>query len=812
MDSSQNASANGSGNVIIQISGDGNHIDYKRPYLTLIPPKRRAPRAEKEIDLLNPYSRSIPLIGRDANLKKLWEWLHTSRPISVCTIAGGAGCGKTRMAIELISHLDTEEPGKWQAGFLTGKELKRFADLQNLADWGWQKPVLIVVDYAAGLTSFLKVWLEELSQNEGSEPGPPLRILLLEREADKNGGWFQSLFEGGFSEARVPELFDPPEPMLLDTIDTPEHRRELLTAMLERLSRLHGQNPPPIPLPGENSLFDQELAKPTWKDPLYLMMAALLSLRSGIVEVLELPRTELAFELADREMGRFSKNSPPGEKDLLLHLAALVTMNGGLSQSLTLELAKQECDTLGKNCTNGPGVLVDRLSMLLPAPDHGIAPVLPDILGEALVLRIFGKYAMDIQKKTMKRMVDSLDMYAVVPFVIRTLQDFSHTGNTRPMEWLEALIETGKTHTPDLLFVLEGALPQHTLSLREKAVEITKLLLEQMEKSNEKKPEIAILAQQAGIKNNLAVRLSELGRREEALQNAEKATEIYRQLAEARPEAFLPNYATSLNNLANHLSELGRREEALHNAEKAMEIYRQLAEARPEAFLPEYARSLNNLANRLSELGRREEALHNAEKAVEIRKQLAEARPEAFLPEYAGSLNNLANHLSELGRREEALYNAEKAVKIDRQLAEARPEAFLPEYAGSLNNLANHLSELGRREEALYNAEKAVEIYKQLAAARPEAFLPDLAMTCGVKGKILLDSGKHQDAASSFAEGIQALLPLFTQNPHPFKPLMATLLQDYLKAAEQIGQKPENTLLDPVMAIMIKTHIPNSKE
>ncbi|WP_186443132.1 hypothetical protein, partial [Desulfobotulus alkaliphilus] len=523
MVSSQNASANGSGNVIIQISGDGNHIDYKRPYLTLIPPKNRAPRTEKEIDLLNPYSRSIPLTGRDANLKELWEWLHTPRTISVRTLAGGAGCGKTRMAIELIHRLDTEEADKWQAGFLTGRELKRFADLQNLTDWGWQKPVLIVVDYAAALTSFLKTWLEELSQNEEAEPGPPLRILLLEREADKNAGWFQNLFEGGFSEARVPELFDPPEPMLLDTIDTPEHRRELLAAMLERLSRLHGQNPLPIPLPGENPLFDQELAKPTWKDPLYLMMAALLSLRSGIVEVLELPRTELAFKLADREIHRLSKIGPNDEKDILLHLAALVTMNGGLNQSLTLELAKQECDVLGKSSAKGPGVLVDRLSMLLPAPDHGIAPVLPDILGEALVLRIFGKYAMDIQKKTMKRMVDSLDMYAVVPFVIRTLQDFNHTDNSAAMGWLEALIETGKTHTPDLLFVLEGALPHHTLALREKALEITELLLEKLKKAYEKKPEDAILAQLADIKNNLAVRLGELGRREEALFNAEKA-------------------------------------------------------------------------------------------------------------------------------------------------------------------------------------------------------------------------------------------------------------------------------------------------
>ena len=38
--------------------------------------------------------------------------------------------------------------------------------------------------------------------------------------------------------------------------------------------------------------------------------------------------------------------------------------------------------------------------------------------------------------------------------------------------------------------------------------------------------------------------------------------DIYRRLAEARPDAFLPNLAGSLNNLGGDLSRIGRREEA----------------------------------------------------------------------------------------------------------------------------------------------------------------------------------------------------------------------------------------------------------
>jgi tetratricopeptide (TPR) repeat protein len=57
--------------------------------------------------------------------------------------------------------------------------------------------------------------------------------------------------------------------------------------------------------------------------------------------------------------------------------------------------------------------------------------------------------------------------------------------------------------------------------------------------------------------------LSELGRREQALAAAEEATDIYRRLAAARPDAFRPDLAGSLGNLGNILTEFGQFDEAL---------------------------------------------------------------------------------------------------------------------------------------------------------------------------------------------------------------------------------------------------------
>src|SRR5947209_9851101 len=59
-------------------------------------------------------------------------------------------------------------------------------------------------------------------------------------------------------------------------------------------------------------------------------------------------------------------------------------------------------------------------------------------------------------------------------------------------------------------------------------------------------------------------------------------SELYGELAAAQPDAFRPALASSLNNLAYRLSDLGRREEAWARAQEAVELYGELAAARSE--------------------------------------------------------------------------------------------------------------------------------------------------------------------------------------------------------------------------------------
>jgi len=285
--------------------------------------------------------------------------------------------------------------------------------------------------------------------------------------------------------------------------------------------------------------------------------------------------------------------------------------------------------------------------------------------------------------------------------------------------------------------------------------------------------------------------LSDLGRREEALQAASEAVDIHRGLAKARPDAFLPALAGSLHNLGNKLSALGRREEALQVTSEAVDIRRGLAKARPDAFLPALAGSLNNLGGSLSDLDRREEALQVTSEAVDIRRGLAKARPDAFLPDLAGSLNNLGISLSDLGRREEALQAASEAADIFRGLVRARPDAFLPDLAGSLNNLGNRLSALGRREEALQVTSEAADIFRGLAKARPDAFLPDLATSLNNLGIRLSALGRREEALIAASEAADIRRGLAKARPDVFLPDLARSLNNLGIRLSALGRREE---------------------
>jgi hypothetical protein len=258
--SSQSAQFSGNYNIVVQASGDGITIDVARPHLTLGARHRFKRTAKKYLDLLNPINRAVPLVGRAAEMRDLETWLDSTSSISARCLVGGAGSGKTRLALELCALAGQRG---WFAGFVDHGELARFHAQQNLAAWSWPKPTLIVVDYAAAKARVLREWLAELVKQPG-DAAKPLRLLLLERHADQGLGWWPELTTPrGWGEEGLSELFDPPAPILLHNIRDVEERREIIGAVMAAASRIGGKSKPlKPPAKGADPEFDRKLADP----------------------------------------------------------------------------------------------------------------------------------------------------------------------------------------------------------------------------------------------------------------------------------------------------------------------------------------------------------------------------------------------------------------------------------------------------------------------------------------------------------------------------------------------------------------------
>lgn len=462
----QHAVADGRDNVIIQIQGDGNSVVENLPHLTLTRYLTRRQHSELEPDLLMPYSMAIPFLGRKPEMAELYDWMASAKPIAIRVLVGRAGMGKTRLALELC---DEAVKRQWDAGFVTERELERFMAQQNLATWGWRCPTLIVIDYAAPRARQLHQWFVELADN-GGDPRKPLRVLLLERHADPSGGWWQEAFGRGGGDAQaVRHLLDPADrPVVLPSLADPEERRELLTAVLTRLDS--AERPP---APGVDAHFDRLLANLSWGgEPLFLFMAGLTAARLGFGRVLALSRTDLAYSIADREIARIesvAKNRNLSPR-FLSHMAAYVTLCQGLERTVVEEAIEEEKTAEQYYSAGDPPDIVEALLTALPNEQRVINAIQPDMIGEAVLLRVLRAHPQERQDACVLRAFQRSGG-RVAATVMRAAQDYAFAGEPEPLAWLDCLAREGAVRLA-MLIEIADQLPLNTLVLRERAAAI----------------------------------------------------------------------------------------------------------------------------------------------------------------------------------------------------------------------------------------------------------------------------------------------------------------------------------------------------
>jgi tetratricopeptide (TPR) repeat protein/nucleoside phosphorylase len=739
--------------------------------------------------LLNARYEVVPFLDapRSRELALLAAWCDDPSPApSVRVFTGPGGAGKTRLLLEWCRRL--RQRG-WVAGFLPHDADAYFAALDARA-----APTLLVLDYAEACFGQLEALLRHLGSRRGAAATAPCRVALLARHG---GEWLESL-QGQSDEAK--ELLGAAAPIALTPLPVAPPLRATIFEQAARAfaARLGKSAPDAAP----------DLNDPRFERPLYVHLAALAA-----VEGRPLEPDRLLADAVDHEYHLFWKKAQ-GEvrstafERAAFRLVAALTLRGRTARHDLAALdAQVKGPSVEREGLRGSEPFHDLVADLYPPPPAMgagyVGGLEPDLLGETLIRRVLSaptteplyleqvaQGAGEAEVATMLRVLGRIGQRAPEVTERWLVAFLANDGARRALPaWRAALaLAEDSPHArlgqllarqlaqgpppPELAQTIEQQLPERTVSLRELAVWAVEARLAALPATE------AARAERARLQNRLGVGLSEVGRREEALRATQEAVELRRALAEARPDVFLPDLASSLNNLGSRLRELGRREEALLATQEAVGLRRALAEARPDAALPNLAISLTNLGAMLRELGRREEALRATQEAVELHRALAGARPHAFLPNLAGSLSNLGIELSELGRREEALLATQEAVELRRTLAQARPDAFLPALARSLSNLGARLGELGRREEALIATQQAVEHYRALAQAHPDAFRPDLASGLNNLGTTLSNLGRREEALRATQEAVELRRALAEARPDAFLPDLAKSLHN----------------------------------
>ncbi|TMP22861.1 hypothetical protein CWB99_23795 [Pseudoalteromonas rubra] len=511
----RSVSVQGSANQSIIINGDHNQVggavEFRIPLVRPHAParRRRGPQTPPNVlDILSAHNKALSLQGRERELSMLHEWLSDNRDISVFAITASAGSGKTRLAIELCEQ--AEQQAGWAAGFVRSDDLAELAHAFKFAQANWSHSLILVVDYAGANAQALAQWLDALSQLDDLADGIRVRILLLEREASKEAGWWHTLTGSalGSDQARL-DLFTQFEPYALAGLSDISLRRAVLCAALNAAQALV-PNPQAstIPKPGEQPDFDTALADPQFANPLALVMAGILCRDMSPRAALSLHYLAAAEKLAQREIDRFYKCfGEGGNATKLAHCLCFHLLCGGLHIADMRQTLSTELVAMG---WHSPGLDKELLALqqtFPPAEDAGetarLSTTQPDLIAEAMCIQLLHSdrerslKAPDILARTLE-----YGQELAAAALVRLLQDFAcpvsqpTAQQAQLLQWAEQLVEDNH-HSRKLIELLNGAMPHSSIALAELACKLTTILYQQSQTQTEQQISEADLARLA---------------------------------------------------------------------------------------------------------------------------------------------------------------------------------------------------------------------------------------------------------------------------------------------------------------------------
>jgi tetratricopeptide (TPR) repeat protein len=211
-----------------------------------------------------------------------------------------------------------------------------------------------------------------------------------------------------------------------------------------------------------------------------------------------------------------------------------------------------------------------------------------------------------------------------------------------------------------------------------------------------------------------ARRLTEAGRREEALAALNESIAIGNKHIQDKPLRYAPNMAAALLTKAHLLADLNRVDEALSSVTGAVDIFRTLAPTDPDRFEPVLFAALTSLGFWRHQRGDLDAALPAFRDAAALATKLPPERDG----DRAMALHNHGAVLHKLTRSEEGLPFLEQAAGIRRRLARADRERHQRDLVLTLRNLEQALSAVGRYVEAIEVVEELSTVAKHSSSAK----------------------------------------------------------------------------------------------
>lgn len=390
-------------------------------------------------------SQAIDIIGRTKEQSILHEFLEDDMPIAWFQIAGVAGQGKSRLALYLAQYAISHG---WEAGFLDAEDFSLFSE--HWEEWQPQKPHLFVFDYVIGREQEIGSFFDFLRRRQTLSNS--IRVLLVERQRWDKGGfhrpryvehqsdiesnvldlseslpqdnhaeWFKNLCvdDKGLSSSKK-EAYLRQTQFKSGIREVKQLNSDDLFSIVQQVAKLEG-----FEVPDERQ--EQTVKHLRHIDaegrPLYAYFYAQMLLDG--VEQSSATRDDLLTHALYRQYEKrwravFHDTAIPWSDDTpTLRLAVLATITKGVDCKSIAD--KQLMKPLDASTRHQAMVLTDTPFKAIGDPGNIILPLLPDLLGEWLVLESFNEYL------PVDEIMDAAWQYnadETATFLVRLVQDF----------------------------------------------------------------------------------------------------------------------------------------------------------------------------------------------------------------------------------------------------------------------------------------------------------------------------------------------------------------------------------------------------